>query len=406
MLLAHKIQHTTSVDPFLTERAGQIRSLGKRVIADVIEIGKLLAECKEHCGHGNWLPWLEQEFGWSADTAERFIRLNKLAGQIPQFAEYDIPVSGLYLLAAPSTPEAAREEVITRAETGDQLTHQQIKAIVANAKPKPVGNDAEPPGELTDLPSIQQEGEPDLIRAVQTGEISGSGAVGRTRRANKTGVAMSRHAERGDDFYRTPECAVRALLKVESFSSPIWECACGDGAIVNVLRRAGHKVIATDLIDCGCSDSTRGVDFLMERRAPDGVDTILTNPPFMHADAFVRHALELAPRVVMLLRLLFLESAGRCDLIDSGRLERVYPFIDRLPMMHRDGWEGAKNSSQIQYAWFVWSREYHGHIVMQRIWGRERTYDAERDFSESINDCYAAVRERAANGGKWWEPPA
>jgi hypothetical protein len=77
-------QHTTAVDPFLTERAGQIRSLGKRVITDVIEIGRLLAECKEHCGHGNWLPWLDREFGWSADAAERFIRLNKLAGQVPQ----------------------------------------------------------------------------------------------------------------------------------------------------------------------------------------------------------------------------------------------------------------------------------------------------------------------------------
>jgi len=104
---------------FLAEHAKQIRILGKRVIGDVIEIGRRLAQCKDRCGHGNWLPWLEREFGWSADTAERFIRLNKLAGQIPQIAEYDIPVSGLYMLAAPSTPESARTEVIERAEAGE-----------------------------------------------------------------------------------------------------------------------------------------------------------------------------------------------------------------------------------------------------------------------------------------------
>jgi hypothetical protein len=117
-------------DPFLAERAAQIRMRGKRVVADVIEIGRLLLECKERCGHGNWLPWLEAEFGWSEDTAERFIRLNKLAGQIPQIAEYDIPVSGLYLLAAPSTPEAARDEVVERAGAGERLGHVDVKAII------------------------------------------------------------------------------------------------------------------------------------------------------------------------------------------------------------------------------------------------------------------------------------
>jgi hypothetical protein len=38
----------------------------------------------------------------------------------------------------------------------------------------------------------------------------------------------------------------------------------------------------------------------------------------MHADEFVRHALTLVPRVVMLLRLLFIESQGRCELRDAA----------------------------------------------------------------------------------------
>jgi protein gp37 len=123
---------------FLAEHAKQIRTLGKRVIGDVIEIGRRLAECKERCGHGNWLPWLDREFGWSADTAERFIRLDKLADQIPQIAEYDIPVSGLYLLAAPSSPESARTEVIERAESGERLKHAEVQAIVAAHSPAAV----------------------------------------------------------------------------------------------------------------------------------------------------------------------------------------------------------------------------------------------------------------------------
>jgi hypothetical protein len=194
------------------------------------------------------------------------------------------------------------------------------------------------------------------------------------RRGGNTGVAMSPHAERNDDFYPTPECAVRALLRVEQLSGTIWECACGDGAIVRVLRQAGHKVIATNLVDYGCPDSTSGVDFLTEHRAPDGVDTILTNPPFMFAAQFVRHALTLVPRVVMFLRLLFIEGQGRCDIIDGGQLRRLYPFIDRLPMMHRHGWDGprADNSPQLQFAWFCWDRNYRDDIIVRRIWAREK----------------------------------
>ena len=62
-------------------------------------------------------------------------------------------------------------------------------------------------------------------------------------------------AEHRDDFYATPPEAVRALLSVENFSGTLWEPACGDGAIVNVLREAGHTVYATDLVDRGCPDS-------------------------------------------------------------------------------------------------------------------------------------------------------
>ena len=53
----------------------------------------------------------------------------------------------------------------------------------------------------------------------------------------------------GNDLYETPELATLALLRAEPLPRKIWEPACGPGAIVRVLRDAGHRVIATDLID-------------------------------------------------------------------------------------------------------------------------------------------------------------
>jgi hypothetical protein len=176
-------------------------------------------------------------------------------------------------------------------------------------------------------------------------------------------------AERRDDLYETPECAVRALLAVESLPrGTVWEPACGPGAIVRALRAAGHEVYATDLVDYKSPDQdASGVDFLMESSAPDSIGSIITNPPFKLADDFVRHALLLCPRVYMLLRLAFLESERRRVILDNGWLRRVYVFRKRLPMMHRAGWNGPRASSALAFAWFCWDRQHCGPAELHRI---------------------------------------
>jgi len=188
------------------------------------------------------------------------------------------------------------------------------------------------------------------------------------QRSFVTGVGMHPHAERGHDLYETPAPATHALLGEESFTGTIWECANGKGAISRVLRAKGYKVVCTDLIDYGVEDAKGGVDFLKQQSAPKGVKAIITNPPYMHADEFVRRALVLVPRVAMLLRLAFLCSVGRADIMDGGKLARVYPFANRLPMMHRDGWDGPRvESGPIEFAWFVWDREHRGRAQLKRI---------------------------------------
>jgi hypothetical protein len=176
------------------------------------------------------------------------------------------------------------------------------------------------------------------------------------------------HAERGDDLYGTPAVATEALLRVEpTLPLRIWEPAAGRGAIVDVLRAAGHKVLASDLVDYGIPGQASGRDFLLECRTPEGVEAIATNPPYKIADDFVRHALRLCPRVVMLLRLAFYESERRRDILENRGLARVHVFRKRLPMMHRDGWEGRKANSGMAFAWFVWDRAHIGPPLLNRI---------------------------------------
>jgi DNA polymerase bacteriophage-type len=182
-------------------------------------------------------------------------------------------------------------------------------------------------------------------------------------------VQRATHAERGVDLYETPDVAVEALLRVEKIPYRVWEPACGPGRIVNVLRAHGHEVIASDLIDYG-TDPTAiyGRDFLKEQQAPEDIGAILTNPPYKWAEEFVRRALELSPRIViMLLRLAFLESERRRDILENCGLARIHQFRKRLPMMHRAGWEGKKANSGMAFAWFVWDREHSGPPTVQRI---------------------------------------
>jgi hypothetical protein len=191
-----------------------------------------------------------------------------------------------------------------------------------------------------------------------------------------TGLVI-KHAlnERKDDLYETPAVAVEALLRVESLPHYLWEPACGRGNIVNVLRAAGHEVVASDLVDYGIpitAPGYYGVDFLMEHRLPNGTQAIVTNPPYRLAEQFVAHALELYPLVIMLLRLAFLESERRSRILDSGTLARVHVFKRRLPMMHRDGWTGPRATSAIPFAWFIWDRAHQGPPVLHRISVPER----------------------------------
>jgi hypothetical protein len=180
-------------------------------------------------------------------------------------------------------------------------------------------------------------------------------------------VGTHSYAARGADVYQTPAVAVHALLRVEQLPPRVWECACGPGAIVSVLRDAGHYVIATDLLEWHCPDSKAGVDFLIQAHAPAGIEAVVTNPPFRLANQFVVHALELAPRAIMLLRLAFLESECRTKILDGGQLARVHVFKHRLPMMHRHDWAGRRASSSIPFAWFVWDRNHRGPTTVDRI---------------------------------------
>jgi Protein of unknown function (DUF3102) len=120
-------------DIALAEHAAVIKALGKRVVGDVIEIGARLTECKRIAGHGNWLPWLDREFGWSEDTAENYMRLADF-DKFRTVRNLDLDMRSLYLITKQSTPDTARDAVLDLAANGEKLTHAKVKEMIAEAK--------------------------------------------------------------------------------------------------------------------------------------------------------------------------------------------------------------------------------------------------------------------------------
>jgi len=185
---------------------------------------------------------------------------------------------------------------------------------------------------------------------------------------------------RGHDLYETPPAATRALLHTGELDryarSKIWEPAAGKGAIVRELIAAGFHVVAHDLVSYEGADAgiLTPVDFLEQRKAPADVSIIVTNPPFRLANAFIRHGLELGLPVIVLMRLQALEGSSRSDLIDH-HLRRVWLGIERLPTMHREGWQGPRTKNGgAPFGWFCFEPGARSNsIEIKRVsWREER----------------------------------
>jgi hypothetical protein len=169
------------------------------------------------------------------------------------------------------------------------------------------------------------------------------------------------------EFYPTPPEAVRALLSVESFDGPIWEPACGNGAISNTLAAAGHEVVSTDLVDHGFGIS--GIDFLGE--STPRAKHIVTNPPYGRglADRFVGHALRLTRRtggsVAMLLNLASLCHPTRHAKFINTPPAAIYGIDELVCYPNGNPSEITIHTFDHRYCWMVWKP---GHTGRSAFW--------------------------------------
>ncbi len=169
-------------------------------------------------------------------------------------------------------------------------------------------------------------------------------------------------------FYETPEEATISLLEREKFEGTIWEPACGNGAISQVLKDYGHEVYSSDIVYRGYGSGWQ-IDFLKQELASGYRDNVITNPPFKLDKQFVERALTVTnKKVAMFLRLAFLESQNRKAMFENTPLARVYVFSKRLTLYPGDmPMEERGGSGSMTFCWMVWDHEYKGEPVLRWI---------------------------------------
>jgi hypothetical protein len=188
--------------------------------------------------------------------------------------------------------------------------------------------------------------------------VSGSDARGR-RRSPLYGEAGYARVER--EFYPTEPWCVYQLLDALPLPHRLWEPACGDGRIVEILRCHNHDIVGTDIADH--SWGARGFDFLADP-GPDRAmfverRSIITNPPNNLSEAFVRRAIDLTRShdgmAVFLLPVMWDCAGGRRDLFEQR------PYAGRWLLTQRPYWAEQRTSSpRMPYAWHVWDWRHAG----------------------------------------------
>jgi hypothetical protein len=120
----------------LADHAAAIRALGKQTVENVIEIGRHLVEAKAEVKKlgASFDAWLKAEFNWSHGQAYNFINVFERKSELSKFDKSDLPISAFYLLAAPSTPAEARDEIIERAQAGEAVGVDEVKRVIKGAK--------------------------------------------------------------------------------------------------------------------------------------------------------------------------------------------------------------------------------------------------------------------------------
>jgi hypothetical protein len=206
------------------------------------------------------------------------------------------------------------------------------------------------------------------------------------------------------EAFETPRWAVEAILGCEVTTSRVVEPCSGLGMIADVCNAHGLFVETYDVVDWNEHLPGRVrypvcnvIDFMDVECLPVG-STVVMNPPFSLAEAFVDRARDLGARkIICFQRQAWRESIGRRAWWEANPPARVWVCgaratcwrFDLLECQHEGGEEACPNHKRkakkvegqgcanclggvpTSHAWYVWERGHKGAEVTSAIYPPE-----------------------------------
>lgn len=182
------------------------------------------------------------------------------------------------------------------------------------------------------------------------------------------------------DLYTTSQEAVQKFIDtikedgfIDELPKEILEPCAGLNDITKVLIDNGFNVWSCDLVDRSDWESFQGgridvKDFLMYDF--ENVNCIITNPPYSHAEEFVRRGLKVVNDggyVIMLLRIQFLESKSRYKMFVEEGLNPKYVYIHSSRIDCYMNGDKSRKNSMMAFAWYVWEKGRKGETIVRFI---------------------------------------
>lgn len=178
----------------------------------------------------------------------------------------------------------------------------------------------------------------------------------------------SDYARAADDWYVEPRWCVEQLADAVDFAGhSVWDPCAGGGTIPTALRDRGIPTFASDIVTRGDVELD-GIHDATTECAPIWLPTgarvsVVTNPPFKHAETIARRMFALADhRVCILQQLSFLASAARHRLFSEFQPSDVLILSKRpsMPPGHLIAEMGDKafRGGTTDFCWIVWTKPH------------------------------------------------
>lgn len=184
------------------------------------------------------------------------------------------------------------------------------------------------------------------------------------------------------DWYVEPrECSL-ALFRHENFFGKVWDPACGSGRIIEIAKYCGIEAVGSDIVTRS-EYCEREIDFLGGVASYPDFLNIVMNPPFKHAEEFVRKAIDIAPasgKIAAILPIVWLAGfSSKRNWLPLSPLRKVFPISPRPSMppgaVIRAG-ERPGNGTK-DFCWLVWEKGYSGKAEVEFL----NTSEARRELS-------------------------